>query len=298
VATDKLLIQLSHPHLQKLEVAFGCAVGVGVIASGKQTGRVLSLTSLSHGLGFTVPPGYEFPLHASAPGKALIAWLPEKELDAILGRYRFTRYNENTITNRTAFKKHLLESRQRGYTTDFAEEFDGCHCLGVPILNERNYPVGTIWTTGPTKTLTAHRMPLFAQRLRKAACAIAIALREKNIHNPRMYQAEKIRDAKRLLESRLPVIGFTVENAAVELHVSYSWFRKAFKQETGLSPNAYLLRLKLAHAKRLLRTRKQSIQGIAERLGFESANYFTIFFKSKTGFTPSQFRQRYSFRRF
>jgi AraC-like DNA-binding protein len=236
-------------------------------------------------------------LHASAPGKALIAWLPEKDLDAILARYRFTRYNDNTITNRTSLKKHLLESRRQGYATDFAEEFDGCHCLGVPIHNENGYPVATIWTTGPAKTLTARKMPGFAKRLNEAASAIALAIQERTTRDPKAYRTQKIQEAKRLLESRLPVMGFTIENAASELHVSYSWFRKAFKQETGLSPNAYLLRLKITHAQHLLRTRKQSIQEIAERLGFESANYFTIFFKGKTGFTPSQFRHRHHLRR-
>lgn len=292
MTNDEILIQLSHRLMEQVETAIDCTVGVGVLASGKRTGRVLSLTPLHRGLGFTFHPGYEFPLHASAPGKALLAWLPDAELDALLAAYSFTRFNDNTITDRTAFKKHLRQCRKQGFTTDFAEEFVGCHCLGVPILNENGYPAATLWTTGTSEKLTARTMPGVAKKLNEAAREIACGLRDRTARDPERYRALKIGQARRMMESRLSDADFVIESVADELHVSYSWFRKAFKKETGLSPKNYLLRLKLDRAKKFLREGNETIAEIAERLGFESSNYFSVFFKSRTGLAPSQFQNK------
>ncbi|MCX6901654.1 MAG: helix-turn-helix domain-containing protein [Verrucomicrobia bacterium] len=288
---DEIMIQLSHRLMEQVEEVIDCTVGVGVLAAGKRAGRVLSLTPLHRGLGFTFHPGYEFPLHASAPGKALIAWLPDAELDVLLATYPFIRFNDNTITDRATFKKHLKQSREQGFTTDFAEEFVGCHCVGVPILNENGYPVATIWTTGPSEKVTARTMPGFAKKLNEAAREIARRLRDRTARDPDRYRALKVEQACCMIKSHLSAADFVIESVANELHVSYSWFRKAFKKETGLSPKGYFLRLKLDCAKELLSQGDETISESAERLGFESASYFSIFFKSKTGLTPSQFQK-------
>ncbi len=83
-----------------------------------------------------------------------------------------------------------------------------------------------------------------------------------------------------------------VEKAADELNVSYSWFRKAFKEYTGLAPGQYLIQLKIEQAKMLLSDRSKSIKEIAFDLHFESCFYFSRLFKEKTGVTPEKFRNQ------
>ncbi len=83
----------------------------------------------------------------------------------------------------------------------------------------------------------------------------------------------------------------SMEQVAEELNVSYAWFRKAFKQYTGISPNQYLLQLKIEKAKLLLSDHSKSIKEIAFGLHFESAFYFSKLFKDKTGVTPGQYRK-------
>lgn len=77
---------------------------------------------------------------------------------------------------------------------------------------------------------------------------------------------------------------------AKELNMSYSWFRKMFKQYTGLSPAQYQLQIKLQKAKALLVSSSMPVKEIAYLLDFESPNYFNSFFKEKTGNTPLEFR--------
>lgn len=77
---------------------------------------------------------------------------------------------------------------------------------------------------------------------------------------------------------------------ADELEVGYSWFRKVFKENTGISPGQYFIQLKIQKAKELLGNKKFAIKEIAYMLKFESPFYFSKLFKQKTGFTPLQFR--------
>ena len=82
----------------------------------------------------------------------------------------------------------------------------------------------------------------------------------------------------------------TIQEIAEELGVSYSNFRKLFKEYTGISPSTYQQDLRLQRAKELLSTTELSIKEIAYRLNFESPDYFSSKFKVKTGIKPSDFR--------
>jgi AraC-like DNA-binding protein len=94
----------------------------------------------------------------------------------------------------------------------------------------------------------------------------------------------RIREA---LESDL-----TIQQIADELGVSYSNFRKLFKEYTGISPAMYQQDLKLQRAKELLSTTNMSIKEIAYTLFFESPDYFSSKFRSKTGRKPSEYRNQ------
>lgn len=85
-------------------------------------------------------------------------------------------------------------------------------------------------------------------------------------------------------------VDLTIQQVAEELGVSYSNFRKLFKEFTGISPALYLQDLRLQRAKELLATTTLSIKEIAYRLRFESPDYFSSKFKIKTGKKPSEFR--------
>ncbi|MDN3581410.1 helix-turn-helix transcriptional regulator [Mucilaginibacter flavus] len=82
----------------------------------------------------------------------------------------------------------------------------------------------------------------------------------------------------------------TPEEIADELKVGYSWFRKTFKQYTGMAPNQYLIQLKIQQSKELLLIPENSIKNVAYRLNFESVTYFSKLFKMKTGVTPVHYR--------
>lgn len=81
-----------------------------------------------------------------------------------------------------------------------------------------------------------------------------------------------------------------IEELAKKLSMSYSTFRKAFKKNIGISPNQYLLDLRLKKAKDLLTATTLSIKEIADQTGFDSIYYFSKHFKKKNGISPKLFR--------
>ena len=83
---------------------------------------------------------------------------------------------------------------------------------------------------------------------------------------------------------------FTIQQLAADCGVSYSNFRKLFKEHTGLSPSIYQQELRLLRAKELLTTTSLTIKEIAYRLHFESPDYFSAKFKAKMGMKPTDVR--------
>lgn len=83
----------------------------------------------------------------------------------------------------------------------------------------------------------------------------------------------------------------TIKQVASEMGISYSNFRKLFKEYTGIAPAMYQQDLRLQRAKELLSTTDLSIKEIAYRLNFDSPDYFSSKFRNKTGVRPSEFRK-------
>lgn len=112
-----------------------------------------------------------------------------------------------------------------------------------------------------------------------------IELNKNHLHVDMINRARlRIRES---LESDL-----TIQKIAEDLGVSYSNFRKLFKEYTGLSPATYQQDLRLLRAKELLSTTDLTIKEIAYRLNFESPDYFSAKFKAKMGCKPSEARSQ------
>ena len=84
---------------------------------------------------------------------------------------------------------------------------------------------------------------------------------------------------------------YTLESLAKSAGMSISCFRHNFALVTGVSPIAYLNRLRLKKGAMLL-TLSGSISSVASRCGMCDSNYFTKMFHRASGMTPSAFRRQ------
>jgi len=101
--------------------------------------------------------------------------------------------------------------------------------------------------------------------------------------------AQKIERAKVIMLENIHK-DIDIQEIANNLGISYSLFRKEFKEYTGYAPSQYFQELKLRKAKELLAETNLSVKEISYELDFNSYEYFLSFFKKKVGVTPIEYR--------
>ena len=115
--------------------------------------------------------------------------------------------------------------------------------------------------------------------------------KNKNGQYTNTYIVDKINEARDMIKSNIENT-LSQEEIAKSLGLGYSWYRRMFKEYTGVSPAQYQLQQKIMRAKEILTTTDQNISEIAYTLHFENVCQFSTFFKKKEGITPSEFRKR------
>lgn len=100
-----------------------------------------------------------------------------------------------------------------------------------------------------------------------------------------------VKQAKALLMESLDST-VKYEDIAKQLGISYTAFRRFFKQYTGLAPGQYHMQLRVERSKELLLQPDIPIKEIAVRLGFKTPFYYNRIFKQKVGISPGLFRKQ------
>ncbi|MDO5981130.1 IclR family transcriptional regulator [Flavivirga spongiicola] len=144
---------------------------VGALVEKK--GVLLEQVLGSHPFTFMLNAGQGFHLHPSAPGKSIIAFLPQSEREAIIESMSFEKFNDRTITNIHDFKEALNKVRSCGYSIDYAEELEGVHCVGAPIFNQYGCPISAIWVTGPSARLPLEKFEEVGDMIRDMCLGIS-----------------------------------------------------------------------------------------------------------------------------
>lgn len=131
----------------------------------------------------------------------------------------------------------------------------------------------------------------YQQALSGIACnlaGMAIYLSRNRDFN-RSNISDQINSAKILVQENISTI--TPEKLAEATYMSYSKFRKIFKEYTGFAPAQYIQEVRINIAKEILTNTNRSIKEIAFELGYENKDYFFTVFKKHTGLTPISYRK-------
>lgn len=98
-------------------------------------------------------------------------------------------------------------------------------------------------------------------------------------------------EAMKIIEGRFERIDGILE-VAEELHMSQNYLTRVFKEECGMTPVKYLLKVRLNYAMELLTSSNETIKEIAKECGFSSESYFVKVFQKKMSISPSDFRRK------
>jgi IclR family acetate operon transcriptional repressor len=116
-------------------------------------------------------------LHATATGKAILAWLPEIELVRVISANGLTKYTDKTITTLSELVAELRLVRRRGYSIDDEELQDGVICIGAALRDAGGAIVGAISTTVAVGEMTSSYRAEVAKTMTVAAVEFSKRLR-------------------------------------------------------------------------------------------------------------------------
>lgn len=96
--------------------------------------------------------GDHHPIHSTALGKAILAFLPPAERAAILD-WPLGEMTARTIRSSATLRRQLGEAREVGYSIEREETENGFACIGVPILDDERYPLAALSLSLPDRRL-------------------------------------------------------------------------------------------------------------------------------------------------
>ncbi|MGC1684347.1 MAG: IclR family transcriptional regulator C-terminal domain-containing protein, partial [Candidatus Acidiferrales bacterium] len=126
------------------------------------------------------PVGARFPAHCTAVGKAVLAHLPEYEIEIILAAAGATkglpRFTASTLTRIPALKENLRQIIQRGYALDNQELERGLSGVAAPIRTNEGQVIGAVGMAGPTPRFRGKELAKKIALTREAAEQISSSM--------------------------------------------------------------------------------------------------------------------------
>ncbi len=122
--------------------------------------------------------GSRAPAHTTALGKAILAFLPQEELDMFLLKVDWAPRTPTTCVNPKDLQENLHTVRTRGYAMDDEELCLGLRCVAVPIFDQHNYPRYAISISGPSLRMSSERMQEMSRELLQVGQKLSQSLQQ------------------------------------------------------------------------------------------------------------------------
>lgn len=120
--------------------------------------------------------GARLPLHATAAGKVLLAWMWEAAVDARMGQPPFAALTPRTITDRGTFLEELGRVRSLGHAVDDEECEAGLRCVAAPLRDRRGDVVAALSVSSTPQRMDEDRQRTAIRRTVAAAAEISARL--------------------------------------------------------------------------------------------------------------------------
>jgi IclR family acetate operon transcriptional repressor len=121
-------------------------------------------------------PGGRAPMHASGVGKALLAAMPDEEVDHIIALLGLPAATERTISDPAQLRADLRLIRKRGFAIDDEENAVGLRCIAAAILDETGRPAAALSLSGPTARIGDELLEPLSEAVRAAAGQVTEAI--------------------------------------------------------------------------------------------------------------------------
>jgi DNA-binding IclR family transcriptional regulator len=168
------LVDVARPHLTKLRDQVRESVWLAQLQHGQVT--LIDVAEGPHALQLRYGVGDDCPLHATALGKAVAAYLSSDELKSALGQPKLARFTRHTITSRARLRAELVDVRKNGFATNKQETTWGAIMWGAPIFDSRRRVCAAVSVGVPTARCSQQKRRMIVDLVRSTAAAITADL--------------------------------------------------------------------------------------------------------------------------
>lgn len=105
--------------------------------------------STSHTIRVEIQSTPDYCMHITAAGRAILAFLPEKEIERYVSKATFVRLTDKTVNSAEELRKALAETRRIGYALNPGEFEDSVMATAAPIVVEGR-PIASLIVQFPT----------------------------------------------------------------------------------------------------------------------------------------------------
>jgi|688.fasta_scaffold44437_2 IclR family acetate operon transcriptional repressor len=163
-----------HSDLERVEelltrLANATGESVSLAALQDRTAIVISHVQSSHVLRVGYSLGTSLAMHASAMGKVLLAYSSSNLEDTITQLGKLESFTNHTITEPTDLLQELVNTKNTGFATNFAERFDGANGVAVPIIAMNDNCRFALGIQGPESRITRKRVKELAEACKRCA---------------------------------------------------------------------------------------------------------------------------------
>lgn len=123
--------------------------------------------------GFTFDVGSQFEAYCTAVGKVLLSSLDDRALDDVLSQGELVSLTSNTITDREALRRQLVQVRAECTASDDREMIDALACVAVPIHDAGGCVVAAISASDDAARIDEARQHTLRKALWQTAAAIS-----------------------------------------------------------------------------------------------------------------------------
>ncbi len=158
--------------LENLSQRTGETGFLAVLTPDRQFCQYVAVVETDNWLRFSVKLGSQKPAYATGSGRAMLAYLPDSELQPLLNRFSFDRLTAKTVSSRRAMLSSLKEVLKHGVSTVDGGTVAGVVSVAAPIFGANAQVVAAVSAGGPTARLT-ERLPLVQRAVRDSAQEIS-----------------------------------------------------------------------------------------------------------------------------
>lgn len=172
--------------LHSLQRQTGCTSALALFIG--QERLIVDFVQGSHPLSPYYESWLKSPLHGSASGRLLLAWMPEAEREQLLGAGPFEPYTTETITEPNALANELDRVRQQGYAVSRDDYYHGLLAIGVPLIHQPGaQPLGCLVFTAPSGSVATGADGVLADQLKAASRLLMLSA--PSLHTFRQWSA-------------------------------------------------------------------------------------------------------------